>query len=677
MITLDPRGVLWQKGKTTPQSGKRSAAPSSLGVDPQLLQAARTVLVAKQELSDDDVILALEMSKWQQGITAAKRDLLFIIGLATRLSRHRGSTCVALTDDGLWHDLFAALSRPQSTLKTLRSAVAAGTFAAVIGGAEDGRPLVLDGDHLYLDCFWQQEKRVVMGLQQLTQDVRAANWLKTASKQLELVLKDTQAVTGRLLNDEQRQAVLAAVSNRVTVITGGPGTGKTTIVLSILHLLLAMGVDPRAIALATPTGRATYRLAASIRDGRKEPAGSGAPLAGIPDPQTLHRLLSYDHGGNSRHHAGNQLTARWVIVDETSMTDLELMARLVAALPPDASLVLLGDEAQLPAVGAGAVFRDLAALADGKQAAGLAVVHLKTNHRNSASHTGGRQIVAVATRIRAGDYRDLVTAVGTKSSDGCVSRLGTKDVLPMTGVQLIEPHQTATFLPRFVQAWRDQTLVAADQERTAIMRWRDGAFDQDTTAKLGRLFEIFGASRVLCLTNHGPTGVQAMNELFHGLAAGSTATGSQDWVTGEPAMMTSNNYLRGIFNGDIGLVLSVSSDGEAPRLMAVFQRIDGFQLCSLTELKSKLVHAYATTVHKAQGGEHKHVALMLPTPESAPASPGGQRPADALNSRELLYTAITRAIESVTIVGSAAAFEAGVQRSGRRYTLISERMLRR
>lgn len=405
----------------------------------------------------------------------------------------------------------------------------------------------------------------------------------------------------------QDAALAAALRRRVTVIAGGPGTGKTRVIARIVEALAA-APRPALVALAAPTGKAAARMGESLR-------GSGMGRA-APAASTLHRLLGWRPGSRTRfrHDATNPLPHDVVIVDEVSMVSVTLMARLLAALKPEAQLVLVGDPDQLASVEAGAVLADLTAAA----ALRPAVVRLEHNFRFAGA------IQALADAIRAGDAD---AALEVLASGG-------------EAVRLVPPERADADL-------RARAVAAGSRVFAA-------AAAGDAEAALAAL----DAHRLLCAHRRGPHGVQHWSRAVAGWLAEQVPGYAADteFYVGRPLLMTANAADLGLFNGDTGVVLAgprgpeaVFAGGGGPRRLSPYL-LDGLQ------------SVHAMTVHKSQGSQFRHVSVVLP-PVGSP-----------LLTRELLYTAVTRASAGVLLVGDAAAVRAAVGRPAARTSGLRQRL---
>jgi exodeoxyribonuclease V alpha subunit len=484
------------------------------------------------------------------------------------------------------------------------------TSSPLVQGPE--APLVLDGSVLYLQRYRRYELDV-------------AEQLLTRAQAPVPVIVPRADVVDVLLSGEgsemQRRAVEVALGGALTVLVGGPGTGKTTTVAAVLASLAAS--DPALrVALAAPTGKAATRLGEALRLAASRlptPLEHLAETLAAAEASTLHRLLGVRGGvGTSfHHHRGQPLPHDVVIVDETSMVSLPLMARLLDALRPDARLVLVGDADQLVSVEAGTVLGDIA---------GPAADPTAPRSGGTAPLARSVAVLQVSRRFPPGSSIDrLAAAVRRGDGDSALQVLAEGDDALHWDARLGDDPDA-----------RAQVLALAQAPSLAVL---SRAEESDATGALAAI-ESF---RILCAHRHGPFGVQRWNQLVERqlAAAGHDVTG---WYVGRPVLVTANDYVNGLFNGDLGVV--VRSD---PRPVVAFPAFDQPHLINPSRLQA-VDTVHATTIHKSQGSEFDHVVVVLP-------------PADSpLATRELVYTAITRARQRVTVVGDEAAVRAAVAR---------------
>jgi len=605
---------------TPPLSPLGSARPrieSAVPYPPGLISQLRDA-----DLGEEEAFLAWQIGQLASGIDEATRRDLVILVARSLISGSQGSTRMRLAAAE------AALVRK---------------VPALVGVLGERKPLIVEGEFLYHQRILVCEMRLAAAIKARAAQPGADAQAVTAA------VADVAAESRPPLSDEQQAAVTAALGRRLAVVSGGPGTGKTTIALALARGLVRLGVPASELALAAPTGKAANRLQESFHAGLAAlPAPSAADRAlqsACPPAQTLHRLLGYSPTtGRFRHHQNYRLSARAVIVDEGSMVDLALMDRLLRALRDDAVLLLLGDADQLPSVDAGAVFRDLSSLA----------VRLGRSFRTDQAQAAGRRISECAAAVRAGDGGRLVALLTPRP---------TTAELVFDGAELVPGKEREAVLER----WHHDRIAALPEWNQFIAHeyvLGPEGFSPEDDDRLTRLHARFARQRVLCVTRERPTGANPVNAFLHSLCAGP----GDELVPGEPVLVLHNDYERGLWNGDQGLILSVAQPGHAARPMAVFRlstpgtSAPRWLAVSPGTLAEGLSLAYALTVHKAQGSEHDHVLLLLP---DAPLP---------LLTRELLYTALTRARHSVVICGNADVLTAGVATSLTRSSGLADKL---
>ncbi len=538
-------------------------------------------------------------------------------GIATAV---RWAAAIASRERGLGHacaDLAAWAGREvdDQRLPTLAAWRRLLLQAPTIGDgvASDGTALVLDGTALYLARYHRAERRLEANLRLLLED---ADGLPHGNADADLDL-----LFGRDGDPLQRAAARTALRSRLALITGGPGTGKTTVVARVLALLL-MQHQGRAhrlrIRLAAPTGKAAARLADSLAHPNPPLAVPTGILADMPTTaSTVHRLLDYHPATDRfRRRPGNPIDADVVVVDEVSMADLLLMDALVAALPPQARLILVGDAGQLASVETGWVLGDLVRAAEADSPLAGAVVELTRNFR-SADAPG---VVAAAAAVRRGDRAGSLAALDGRHADArCIA-------LPARAPALAELDPVAAAAVRAVPE--------ADSASEALRR--------------------LGQVRLLTPLREGPWGLESLNRLAEEalFPHRSAAVGDDPWYRGRPVLITANDAQTGLFNGDLGICWD-APDAPGSGLVHFPGRDGATRALPLASLPRHQT-AWAMTVHKSQGSEFRHVLLVLP-----PLPEG-------LGVRELLYTAITRARSSLLIAATPGALESAITASAAR-----------
>jgi len=496
-----------------------------------------------------------------------------------------------------------------------------------------GQPLVLDGERLYLRRYWRDETQVA-------RSVRERAGAKHAVDE-PLVRAWLDRLFGAHSEGEgpdwQRLACAVAVRGAIAIITGGPGTGKTYTVARLLALLFATApdADRQRVALAAPTGKAAARLKQAIDKALNELAGrvgADLPLKKLTErmgaARTLHSLLGARPDTRAfRHHRGNPLEVDVLIVDEASMVHLEMMASLLDALPPTATLILLGDKDQLASVEAGAVLGDLCHDADqgNYEAATADYVRRASGEAIPEQYLRGGGALAQQTvmlrrsRRFGGPIGQLALAVNA----GDEARV--EEVLRAAGdeVRWIEHAQQADVL---------QLAQAGYAPYLALLRARPEGEHEDWVRQVLQRFEAF---RILCAVREGEWGVSGLNEAIEKrLAAQGLLRHGAEWYAGRPVMVTRNDYATGVFNGDIGVTLPDPARPGAPRVY--FMEGDAVSSVLASRLRN-VETAFAMTVHKSQGSEFHHTVLALP------------REGNAVLTRELVYTGITRASKVFTL----------------------------
>jgi exodeoxyribonuclease V alpha subunit len=524
-------------------------------------------------------------------------------------------------------------------------------------GEEDEKPdapLRLAGTTLYLDRYWREERQVAA-------DLQALGDAPPAPVHAGVLANGLARLFGEDGDGLQRLAAASAVLRRFAVVAGGPGTGKTTTVARIVALLVeqarAAGDREPLVALAAPTGKAAARLAEAVQDEatRLEVDDAVREALLALDASTLHRLLGWrpDSHSRFRHHRGNRLPHDVVIIDETSMVSLSLMARLVEAVRPEARLILVGDPGQLASVEAGAVLGDVVgAAADGllmrpeaRAAAAAATAGdvpagdpppgvtagdgIVVLHR---VHRFGGGIAGVAEAIRRGDGDAVVDALAGRP-DG------------------------VTWFPADVTGEHGQEALAAIHEHAATAG--RAVLDAARAGSALEAIEALGGFRLLCAHRRGPHGVAtwtAQVEQWLGQEVPGFGAEGQ-WYVGRPLLVTQNDYGLRLFNGDAGVLVA----GGEGQVNAAFER-RGEAVPYRPSRLSAVETVYAMTVHKSQGSQFDTAAVLLPGPASR------------ILTRELLYTAVTRARERLILAATEETIRAAVQRPVARASGLGRRL---
>jgi len=501
-------------------------------------------------------------------------------------------------------------------------------IAVGVEGPED-RPLRLVDGLLYLDRYWHEE-----------QLVRAELNTRTARTPPDVDTNRLRTALDRLFPDPspdlQRLAVAACVTGWVTVVAGGPGTGKTTTIARLLAVLHETLDPPSRVALAAPTGKAAARMQEAVTEEFARLAENAIQLPSSPPASTLHRLLGWrpDSHSRFRFNRHNHLPYDFVVVDETSMVSLTLMSRLLEAMRPDAQLVLVGDPDQLASVEAGAVLGDLVrcepqAAPNQRSAQLTALLPGDVQPADDIESELHNDVVRLRIVHRyGGAIADMAEAIRRGHTDDVMEILRRGD----PQVELVETDLDARN-PRGIEGLRNDVV---DTGRALIEAARAG----DASAALAALDQ----HRLLSAHRRGPFGVARWSqEVERWLAAALDGFESgHEWYIGRPLLITANDYELGLYNGDTGVII----DGGNAGPLAVFAR--GTNLVSVAPSRLDAVQTvHAMTVHRAQGSQFTRVSVVLP-----PTSP--------LLTRELLYTAVTRARVSARVLGAEQSLRAAV-----------------
>ncbi|MEO6798688.1 MAG: exodeoxyribonuclease V subunit alpha [Rhodanobacter sp.] len=553
---------------------------------------------------------------------------------------------------------------------------------AWVGDGSTFTPFVLDArQRFYLWRNWQHEARLATAILQRCADRSLPVPIDALSDDLDLLFADMPAVH----TDGQRAAVAAVPGARLFVLTGGPGTGKTTTVVRMLLMLLrharACGLPARpSIALAAPTGKAAQRLAQAIAKGKAElqdapkPVGAHlvrdalipadtktnraqvALLQSIPhaDARTLHRLLGYQPRDNGfRHDAHNPLAADIVVVDEASMVDLAMMRQLLDALRPESVLILLGDPGQLASIDAGSVLADIVAGAPDNRmppplAALLAPLLQEAPVVGDDRAALAGHVITLTHSWRAGS--GLQRAIENLRDAPDPAWLDKLLIERVDGDLQLHDCADARQLRRCVDRWID------DHAKVLQCLLKPGI---DATDALSRLRQM----QILCALRDGPFGAQGINALLtRRLAHRFERDLGQTWYHGRPVIVTRNDYARGLFNGDVGIALH-----GAQGLRVWFEVSDRDGNTGLRNYSPRALptheSAWAITIHRSQGSEYRDVAVVLPPDVD-----------NRVLCRELVYTGVSRARHRAELWCTNESLRAALQRPVLRLGGLRERL---
>ena len=544
------------------------------------------MIFEKQPFSRLDMVFARFLSE-RSLLDSAQKQAFENIVMSLSFEQSQGHSCIQIDDEA----------------KTL---IIASGLALIDTNSHDTTttlPLAIEQDRLYLHRYWLYESRLAQQLSKITQ-LKVSNKPKTTadfSTLLDKYFGNSETI------DWQLAAATMAINQAFCMITGGPGTGKTTTVVKILALLQELSDQPLLIALAAPTGKAAMRLQESIGFNKAALPCIAAIKSAIPESvTTLHRLLgAKPPSPYFRHNAKQPLVYDLVVVDEASMVDLALMSKLVDALKPGARLILLGDKDQLASVESGAVLADLTT------ALPQQTLELQKSHRFDE------------------DIKNLATAINQQQDLEAWRLLQTGN----KNIALLE-----TDLIDYISKQQ------IDYLRLITAR-----------AEFSDIYKAFNRFQALCATRLGKNSVSDINHAVElSLSNKKLIHLSGLWYCGRPIMITQNNAALQLYNGDIGICLRDKEQED--QLRVFFQRADG----SIKKyLPARIPHCetvFAMTIHKSQGSEFEEVLIILPETISP------------VLTKELLYTAITRAKKTIKLVTNEAVFSSTVRQRVQRVT---------
>jgi len=625
-----------------------------------------------------EMIMALTTRK---ELLVEHEEILFHLFTALSISLREGHTCLPITELSRVHWATAFDEQGQSShqgyvfpdIKVLSR-----LLADIDIGSNAQQPIVFDDHNLYMRRYYQFEYELVAGINERLLSKNSISIEKVSSVVNQLFPENQETQTNQQVPDWQKIAVANAINKNFSVIAGGPGTGKTYTVTKLLAALLMLHSenhidnDEQAlhIALVAPTGKAAQRLSESIIQAIAGFKGliDDKILSLMPtQAKTIHRLLGViPNSPNFRHNQKNLLTCDVLLIDEVSMVDLPMMARIFRALKADTKVILLGDADQLPSVAVGSVLADIAL----RPHCGYSIENIDyltqvcqlepTLLKNSFEQTN-------PTADTHHDHLSFLIKSRRFDGEGGIGKLATyvikgdstqswKLLESSTNRKLSSDKTVQNQLTLVDNNLSDWLLPLVKKYYQGISQCRD----------ISQAFSLLAKFRVLCVTRQGEFGVDALNQWIKEQLVQSFHA-SFDNYHGMPIMISENDYRLGLFNGDIGLVWR-TDDGH---LMAFFESTQQINEQEQTDnqiknMSYKILHpsrlpkydaVYAMTIHKTQGSEFEHVAIVLP-----------KQTEHQLLSRELLYTGITRAKNRLTISSNSQTWQFGVKTAIKRFS---------
>jgi exodeoxyribonuclease V alpha subunit len=581
------------------------------------------------QISDLDLHLAeYLLSEANLPAPSSSSTLALAIALVSRATSD-GHVCLdleALAGRPLFDETENMLQAPG--LETWRTEL---LQSGIIGAPGDWQPLILDKrNRLYLHRYWAYEQRLGDALLQRAEKVDH----EVDREAVKCALTTLFPAVGADTTDWQKAAVATAILRPLTIISGGPGTGKTTTVLRLLALLRQQpGGEALRIALAAPTGMAAARLQQAIQQAKGSIDLPEAQLASIPEQaSTLHRLLGINRAGTGfRHNRDNPLLQDVVIVDEASMVDVALMTKLLDALSDSARLVLLGDRDQLASVEAGSVMADLCAGCNGPDAAFAQLLSEITQQAVVVDEDSNSELRNSVIELKQSYRFDPQSPLGRLAKAVNLGDADRARELLQNGGDELGRLDPGGDLVRMV-ASRFAALFEAIRAGESV----------------ATLFTLLYKFRLLCVLREGPFGVNALNSaITRELVRAGHIKNHTEWYPGRPVMLSRNDYQLNLYNGETGIVLP---HPEQKHELAVAFQGSGEAIRWISPSRLPYCETvYGVTVHKSQGSEFEEVLLQLPEQRSP------------VLCRELIYTAITRSKQRFSLAGEDVIFDAAVK----------------
>jgi len=606
-------------------------------------------------------------------------DLLFHTIMATSQALRNGHSCLKLDEEAeavYWDNpeqdksgyQFPALDEWHKYLSA--SAVS----------PDDNQPLVYEQSRLYLRRYWQFEEELGTAIRTLIER-RSSLDIARGRSVVEQLFPQKENSEKYIELDWQKIAVANALGRQFTIIAGGPGTGKTFTVTRLLSALQTLSEKTLRITMVAPTGKAAQRLNESIQNAKsslqKNQLASDETLQSIPDTaSTLHRLLGVKPGShNFRYNENKHLPFDVIVVDEISMIDLPLMSRLIRAVDQSCRIIMLGDADQLPSVAAGSVLADLAP----RQVPGYS----KATSRQLSELTGfdipilEQSMNPVNETCLTLDHLTVLQKSHRFDGSGEIGQLAGQviggdaerswDLLAQgkEQIELVQSESIKQWIERLVEQYYVPLFANEDAANNDISK------REKTQLSVNQAFKQLNKFRFLAATRLGEQGVSRINDYIEQyLRSRGLITAANEFYPGRPIMVTENHYHVGLFNGDTGLLWINAQE----KLQAAFPQkkqqskdntdlieSDSLRWLSLGRLPA-VETVYAMTIHKTQGSEFAHIALVLPEQDSP------------ILSRELLYTGITRASSQLSIWADKSIWKLGVRRQVQRYSGLSWRV---
>ncbi len=530
-------------------------------------------------------------------------------------------------------------------------------------------PVIVDHNQcLYFEKYYHAEQVLQQQIHALLHAYQGHQYTTSDIKKVvERVLKNQTYP----LNQEQIQALITGLLQPFSLISGGPGTGKTTTLSSLLQCLYLLGIKVEHMALAAPTGRAAYRMTASLQTELKQQPSQACDALLTVEAQTIYRLIGKSQRFNqpNRYHNEHKLPHQVIVIDEVSMVDLQLMTELLAAVDLHCRLILVGDQFQLPSVESGAVLADLMPpqhhrLSLSQEFAAILTELMATFVENpkvlptTTDHDAAALLADNCTVLRQSHrsiqaIQNISECVRLGDSEGFFKH---PDLTPLTSkniefkpnaVMWMPPYERVEAGLAFIWHWFKHHVELSEYHKNLQRCLNFDHFNISACShQLDAIFKHINQQQILTLINRGVSGQEDINQyLSQQLKKQWQIEADQKHFHGQVVMMQRNDYDKQLFNGDIGVIL-YSREGW----YAVFPGTTGYRAFAV-HLLPELVTAFAITVHKSQGSEYRHVLIPLPTNLN-----------NSLLTREIIYTGMTRAKSSVCFIGSEAVLSKAIEK---------------
>jgi exodeoxyribonuclease V alpha subunit len=675
-------GENWEMGAATEKFLKQTHPQNSAS----FFRQVETLTMGGNPIPSSTCYMVWEVVKLVPNLTLDQQKSLLLTLLLSEINTLEGSTRINLSKSGPGSigekaDIYlvtesnesssSLIPQPKKVISTFLDLLYSGKLNALFlvtdifpdyepikGELVEIKPFIVVNEWLYHQNLLFHEREFINRLKDVLQDKKTVGDPLVLDKKLfSFHLSNKKELP---LDEQQIKAVTTAVNSKFSIISGGPGTGKTSIIATILKAFSSKYPQVEMFALCAPTGKAAYRMTRSIKEVILQNPHKKTQFeldllektAGV----TLHRLLGYSpKHGVFQHNKENPLPYRVIIVDEASMIDTILMKQLFSSLDEETHLILIGDSHQLPSIGSGAVLKELISfhqMETRKDSYGNSIKNVVTilnkNHRSNNLINRCAQIIN-SDRPSSESFFEIVK---TLKSNGIPQKEG------LFFIPQSETNEISDFLENWFETFSPFGENNCDLNLHFTNQSEKGALLESENLK--SLFYRLDEKKLLCATNHFKMGTISINRWFHKKRESLSQGQTGDFLSYEPVMIIKNDYTRDLFNGDQGLIININNSQGQTETMAVFHKNEKFRSFPLNAIAKNLTLAYAISIHKSQGSEYKMVGIILP-----------QTPIPLL-TKELLYTGVTRAKETLFFVGNLDILIHGINKKTVRTTSIKE-----